>query len=296
MLTEFRRPASDEELRYWLENMVVHHRYRRGEVSEATGLTLAEVDAALHQFELVGKRPAPRAAGDPLRVLPYPGGRHPRIGFFDGAVMPQRDTKFSVFLPWDDASYVVLDIPEAVFSNLGLTYLAHTHIPTIWDLQGERLPRLEWTRHDDGSLESQRVLPNGIAFGARVVPGVEGVRMVLWLRNGTSEKLTGLRVQNCIMLAPARGFAAQSNENKLFQSPYAAVKSAEGNRWIITAWEPVQRCWGNENCPCLHSDPQLPDCPPGETVEAHGWLSFYEGDDVAGELRRIEQIGWRDTR
>ena len=32
------------------------------------------------------------------------------------------------FCPWDDHSHAVLDFPEAVFSNLGLTYLAHTHV------------------------------------------------------------------------------------------------------------------------------------------------------------------------
>ena len=68
-------------------------------------------------------------------MLPYPGGRHPRIGFLEGAIDPQRETKLSVFTPWHDSSYVVADVPEAIWSNLGLTYLAHTHIPTIWTAQ-----------------------------------------------------------------------------------------------------------------------------------------------------------------
>ena len=59
-------------------------------------------------------------------------GRHPRIGFLDGAIRPQRETKISVFTPWDPHSYVVVDVPEAIWSNLGLTYLAHTHIDTVW--------------------------------------------------------------------------------------------------------------------------------------------------------------------
>ena len=40
MLTDFRRPANDADLRDWLENMVVFHRFTPGEVSAATGLTL----------------------------------------------------------------------------------------------------------------------------------------------------------------------------------------------------------------------------------------------------------------
>ncbi len=210
--------------------------------------------------------------------------------------MPQRETKVSVFTPWDPAGYVVIDLPEAIFSNLGLTYLAHTHIPTIWDAQGVTLPRLEWERLPDGALRSERTLPNGIAFGAQVTPSPTEVRMRLWLRNGTAEKLTGLRVQNCVMLAGAPGFAEQSSTNKLFQTPYACARTEAGRRWIITAWDPVHRCWGNDQCPCLHSDPQFPDCPPGETVRVTGWLSFYEGVDPVGELARIEATGWRHEK
>ena len=293
LLTDFRRPANDKDLQAWLENMVMFHRFTPNEVSDATGLTLAEADAAIRKFGLAHKAPPPRQRDDPLRVLPYPGGRHPRIGFLEGAVMPRRETKLSVFTPWDDSSYVVVDLPEAIFSNLGLIYLAHTHVPTYWDSRGITLPRLEWNRRPDSSLESERTLPDGIVFGARVKPGPSEVRMELWLRNGSGEKLTGLRVQNCVMLAGACGFMAQTNANKVFHPPYAAVRSETGKRWIITGWLPIQRCWGNEQCPCLHADPQFPDCPPGQTVRVRGRLSFYEGDDIDRELDRIDQTGWR---
>ncbi len=292
-LANFRRPASDGDLRYWLDNMARFHRFTSAEVTAATGLSVDEVGNALRKFDLRDAHPRKRGVGEPLRVLPYPGGRHPRIGFLEGAIRPQRETKFSVFLPWDDASYVVVDVPEAIFSNLGLTYLAHTHIPTLWDQKGIKLAPLEWKRHDDGRLDSERTLPNGIAFGATVQPSPTEVRMGLWLRNGTTEKLSGLRVQNCIMLKAAAGFAAQTLTNKVFQAPYAAARSDDGRRWIITAWDPVQRCWGNDQCPCFHSDPQFPDCLPGETVRMRGWLSFYEGRDLQAELKRIEATGWR---
>jgi len=59
------------------------------------------------------------------------------------------------------------------------------------------------------------------------------------------------------------------------------------------AWERCVHAWGNENCPCLHSDPQFPDCAPGETARLHGWLSFYEGTDIEAEFERIEKTGWR---
>jgi hypothetical protein len=95
------------------------------------------------------------------------------------------------------------------------------------------------------------------------------------------------------MLKAAHGFNAQTNANKVFQSPYAAVSSRDGQRWIITAWDPCQRCWGNEEVPCLHADPVFPDCPPGKTVRLRGWLSFHEGRDIRAEFQRIEQTHWR---
>jgi len=287
-----RRPANPEELKYWLANMT-RHRFAVEEMTAATGLTAAEVSEGLKQFEIKLPSEVKRQPGDPLTVLPYPGGRHPRIGFLEGAVRPQRETKLSVFTPWDDASYVVADVPEAIWSNLGLTYLAHTHVPTIWNKANVELPPLEWTRHADGTFEIERTLPNGIRFGTRARPAADAVRMEMWLTNGTRETLSDLRVQNCVMLKGAVGFEDQTVDNKLFDAPYAACRSRDGKRWVISAWDPCHRAWSNAPCPCLHSDPKFPDCPPGDTQRLRGWLSFYEGDDIHSELARIEATGWR---
>jgi hypothetical protein len=114
----------------------------------------------------------------------------------------------------------------------------------------------------------------------------------MWLTNGTNDTLTGLRVQNCVMFKGSPEFAALHNDNKVFKSPYAACRSMSGARFVITAWTPCERTWGNINCPCMHSDPQFPDCEPGKTVELHGWLSFYEGDDLPAELKRLDGLNW----
>ncbi len=288
-----RKPGTEAELRYWLQNMVWHHRFSNEEVTAATGFPAGEVEAALKRLNITPENRPPRPAGAPLLVLPYPGGRHPRIGFLDGAVDPQRETKISIFTPWDRNSYVVADVPEAIWSNLGLTYLAHTHVPTVWSRQGIQLEPLEWTRHRDGTLAFERKLPNGIRFGARVVPAAASVGMELWLMNGTDRPLSDLRVQNCVMLKGAAGFQAQTNDNKVLSAPYAAARSAGGDRWVITAWDPCDRPWANPPCPCVHSDPKFPDCPPGETRRLRGWLSFYEGNDLQAERRRIDETGWR---
>lgn len=292
----FRRTSDHEQAKAWLENMVVYHRFSTSEICAATGLPAAEVEQSLADSQF-NDRPFPSLeAGQPLKLLPYPGGRHPRISFLDGAIRPQRETKASVFTPWDDGSYVVVDLPEAIWVNKGsqreLLYLAHTHVPTMWDRQNVELPKIEWTQPDEHTLELVRMLPNQVSFGAKITTHADRVLMDLWIKNGTDATLTGLSSQNCIMLKGAPEFAGLTNENKVFSSPYAACRNKSGDRWIITAWEGCQHAWGNEHCPCMHSDPSFEDCPPGETTRVRGWLSFYEGTDVHAEIKRIKNMAW----
>lgn len=290
-----RPAATDAELRAWLQNMMWHHRYSMAEMSQVTGLDEPQLQTRLKEFR-ISDETRPARSGERLLMLPYPGGRHPRIGFLDGAIEPQRETKLSVFCPWDDHSYVVMDVPEAVWSNLGLTYLAHTHVKTIWDLQNTRLEPQEWEITDAGDYRLHRELPNGIAFTTVATAMKDHIAMTMTLKNGTDKPLSDLRVQNCVMLKGAEGFDLQTNENKQFTNGYAVAGSADGTRWIISGWDPIHRAWGNAPCPCLHSDPKFPDCAPGETQVLHGWLSFYQGTDIAAELDRIESTQWRHPR
>ena len=157
---------------------------------------------------------------------------------------------------------MVVDVPEAVFSNLGLTYLAHTHIPTIWDDNATDLPRLEWKQNEQ-CLSVTRMLPNGIVFDSEVTPQANGALMQLRLKNGTDATLTGLRVQVCTMLKGAIGFNVQEELAKEGSTPFVAVRGESTDRWIITAWRPTNRVWTNPPVPCVHSDPIFPDCNPG---------------------------------
>jgi hypothetical protein len=295
-----RRAKSALELRYWLENALVYHRFAPAEVGAALGRTAEEVAHAVNQLGINPNRRPHWKPGDPLRVLPYPGGRHPRIGFRDGAIRPQRETKASVFAPWADSGYAVADVPEAVwFEPAGkpeLMYLAHTDIPTFWDKQQVALDRLEWTRNQDGSLSLERILPNNVTLTSKVIPDKDAVRMQFGVINGTAGKLTGLRVQMCVMLAGLTGFEKPTNENKLFAPPFAACRDATGRRWVIIGWERCGRAWGNPACPCLHADPVVEDCPPGQSKSVRGWLSFYEGADIDAELRRLRKIAFEAVR
>ncbi|MCP5539349.1 MAG: hypothetical protein H7A53_02390 [Akkermansiaceae bacterium] len=297
--TPGRKPKNAEDLATWLARMKAHA-FSRAEMAAATGLGENELPAP----ESIAATKFPT---DRLAVLPYPGGRHPRIGFLDGAVNPQRETKMSVFLPWNEKHYIVADVPEAIWwdrkapetaerGNRELLYLAHTHIPTYWDRQSVALEPLEWSPDGNGGWVMERRLPNGVTFGTRIVPLSSHVAMEQWIVNGTGMLLTGLRVQNCVMLKGAPEFAAQTDTDKVYSPPYAACRDESGKRWVIVAWSDCQRAWGNTQCPCLHSDPRFPDCPPGGTSRLRGWLSFYEGDAIEAEFQRIEGTGWRNRQ
>jgi hypothetical protein len=287
--------ASRADLGYWLENTLRYHRYTLSEAAEVCGLSEIEVERKAADF---GLYPPPPISNAPqrVRVLPYPGGRHPRSGFLEGAINPMRGTKASIFLPWDPTSYVVVDLPEAIFSNLGLIFLANTHIPTIWNDQNMVFENIDWNRGPDGGLSYQRTLPNGIVFGASIQPVEQHVEMEVWLRNFSGQNLTGLemqrglRTQVCVMLKGAPEFNSQTSDNKTFRSPVAAVRSDKGSRWILTAWEHCGHVWGNPPVPCLHSDPELPECPFGKTVRARGRLWSYEGTEIGRELDRAGMI------
>lgn len=291
------RPASnDDDLKYWLTNAMVHHRFTAAEAGAALGLTADEVQAAAKRLKVEVSQLAIKS-GSVVRVLPYPGGRHPRIGFRDGAIRPQRETKASVFAPWDGGGYAVADVPEAVWhtsegGKAELLYLAHTHVPTMWDRQKVALDPLEWKRESDGSLSLERILPNKVTMTSRIQPGQDGVRMEFRVTNATDKVLGGLRVQMCVMLAGLKDFEQRTNDNKTLAPPFAACHDSSGTKWIITGWERCGRAWANPPCPCIHADPVVEDCPPGESRGVRGWLSFYEGKDIQQELKRLATVAF----
>ncbi len=276
-------PADGLSQQEWLRNMIVDHQMNAEEIRRATGASREEALKWIHSF--AGEVPNKSSV---LKVLPYPGGRHPRRGFLEGAIDPQRESKVSVFAPWENGGYVVVDVPEAIFSNLGLTYLAHTHIPTIWDEQSKELSKLEWRKTSSGLLV-ERTLPNGIVFRSNVTPHTDSVAMEMELTNGTDAPLSGLRAQVCVMLAGATGFSDQIARTHWIDNSFVAVAGDDPRRWIITSWQPIQRAWTNPPVPCIHSDPIFPDCAPAQTVRVQGKLWFYEGDNVQQRIAELKK-------
>jgi len=283
--------ATRADLKFWLENMLLHHGYSFEEAAGVAGwdvMTLQQIaQAAAIDRESLGRAQAPG-----LKLLPYPGGRHPRIGFLDGAIAPQRGTKASIFPPWEDGGYAVLDVPEAIWHEKDLIYLAHTHIPTFWDRSNQRIENIDWTRTGTG-LTLERTLPDNVSFGVNLTTGGAAVDIELWLHNGTDAALTGLRAQVCLMLKELKGFEAQSNDNKTFEDPVTTAGNADGTRWVLIAFDQIDRCWGNAKCPCAHSDPKLPDAAPGDRQIARGRIWFYEGTDI--ESQKAQARDWANS-
>ncbi len=289
-----RPPRSKEELRRWLHWAVHYYHFTPVEIGAALGMSEGEVRAAIAELgvdELSGG-PTDRR----LVVLPYPGGRHPRAGFFEGAIRPRRDTKLGVFPPWEQGGYVVVDLPEAVWAGGELIYLAHTHIPTRWDRLGLTVPRTDWQLQPDGRLLLDQQLPEELAIRVQVRPLRDAVQMQISIRNGSHRPLRQLRAQVCVMLAEAAGFGRQGGENKSRMDGFAVCSDTRSMppRHIVTAWRPLHRVWYQPLVPCIHADPRFPDCPPGQTVTARGILRFVEGKVTENTLLRLrKRLGTR---
>jgi peptidoglycan/xylan/chitin deacetylase (PgdA/CDA1 family) len=214
------------------------------------------------------ERPLPLLTGRQTRLAPFPAHEHPRAGFFEGAIAPLRGTKAMAFLPWDPDAYVVIDLPEAIFAGRDLLFLAHTHIPSVWDLQNRVLPDRDWKRDGD-ALVSTWELPSILDFSMQIRPAENNaLDMELRVHNKSGEPLTNLRSQVCVMLKRAKGFAGQPQFEKTI------ARAQIGPHVLAVEWQNCQRTWGNPRCPCIHSDPALPDCRPGDTVTANGRLWF----------------------
>ncbi|MEL0096280.1 MAG: polysaccharide deacetylase family protein [Planctomycetaceae bacterium] len=281
---EFRVPANRRELMSWASNMK-RHGFTVAESRMVTGLDAATMQRALQRARV------PSAPQNKLEVMMYPGGRHPRLGFRDGEYRPRRETKVSVFSPWERDDYLVVDIPEAIWNmtpnGRELLFLAHEDIPTMWDRLETTVPFSEW-ENVEGGYECRIKLPNGVVIRTTVLPQASSVELEMEIINKSSEVLTGLYTQNCIMLARMKGFNRQSLAHRRSAGFFTACGNEDETKWVIYSWEKVKRDWGNIHCPCIHSDPQFDDLEPGASQTIRGWISFYEGRNVESEMMRLQ--------
>ncbi len=67
-----------------------------------------------------------------------------------------------------------------------------------------------------------------------------------------------------------------------------AITSEDGNYVFAMAWPSARSILSNAEIPCVHADPVLPDCPPGQRVHRRGKLYLFEGslDDLTTRVNR----------
>jgi len=245
-----------------------------------------------------------------MRVAPYRGG-HPRATRRQTCVDPRNDHKLRVELPWPDAGYVVVDLPEVLFAGRSRLFMAHTNARDPGTRRFAALPNVRWKRYRDGRMNYYRELPGGVAFSALAIPQRGYVDLAFSVINHSKVDLSGVRAQVCVLLKGAPGFSARTRDNaycvvrdrlvpvstavrresgsgryglrfsgrrRHADAPLAAVRSEDGRRWIVTVWEPCFALPVNSANPCIHSDPKLGDCPRGEQVTVRGRLYFVEGN------------------
>ncbi len=212
--------------------------------------------------------------------------------------------------PWPSQDYLWLDFPEAIFTDSGLLYLSHVNpdFPVVFP----DLPRIAW-QHDGPALSFTRSLPNGVKFGGSLVANSDTtVGLELFIENGSSEPLTGIRLQTCVYLRAIKEFADFTVANKFVH--------IAGNGWVdfeqaqsfpetgqyrlgfrgegppIADWPVfvtvsnlaprlVAMSWygasasiiSNPKHPCMHVDPVFPDLAPTQRETIRGELIFFEG-------------------
>lgn len=78
---------------------------------------------------------------------------------------------------------------------------------------------------------------------------------------GTGGMAPHSKLEGCWYCCPERG-----------DYPVIATTAPDGQRVIALSWERGVSLMSNGWIPCLHCDPQWPDCPPGQTVRLRGRL------------------------
>lgn len=207
------------------------------------------------------------------RPLPYPGGRHPRRGFRDGARDPRRETKLLFGIP-DLPGYLVLDLPEAIWSDEELILLAHRHVPTRWDRRGEQEAFTPWRISRDGArAANDHHLPDGSTVSAEATRSSDSqIDLLLRVSNGSDREFVNVWAQTCLILAWTEQQPHERQEVDLSVDT-ASLRLRDGRR-LEFIWERTHRTWQNPPVPCMHSDPFLGSCAPGDSVTVHGSLTL----------------------
>jgi len=211
---------------------------------------------------------------------------------------------------WPSQDYIWIDLPEAIFTRQGLLYLSHVN-PRVQPVVFPDPPAVAWKRIP-GGIGYERVLPNKVAFGAKVTAGEGVADLELFIRNGSDGPLNDITLQTCFFLRAITEFGAYTADNKyvhvsgagwvpfaearkrndetgkyrlgwrsgpkIADLPIMVTRSAAADQLIACTWgKHTHSLVTNPNHPCMHADPFLPDLPPGASATIRGKLIFFEG-------------------
>jgi acetyl esterase/lipase len=212
---------------------------------------------------------------------------------------------------WPSRDYVWLDFPEAIFVESELIFLGHAS--PVFMARFRDLPKVEW-QNIPGGIAHERVLPNGLKFGASAVKNHDstGAELKLYIENGTKDKLKDIKLQTCAYLRALKEFTDFTADNKFVhlrelgwqqfeEEPSSDYKSgrfrvgwragpasadlpvmvtlsnAQQRLVALTWYDNTYSLVSNPQHPCMHADPFFPDLEPGQRVEIRGELLFFEG-------------------
>ncbi len=115
--------------------------------------------------------------------------------------------------------------------------------------------------------------------------------MECWIRNGSPVALKNMRAQVCVMFKGAPAFAAQTNDNKVLESPRTIIKA--GGHTILTEWEVLPARVGQSALPVHALGPALPRLRPRRNRPSH-WTSLVR---IAGfRIERCSDVAFFNRR
>ena len=211
---------------------------------------------------------------------------------------PTGSQRSASFHPGKKRGYVVVDVPEAIWSGprpSTRTALLGSYTRTHQMGQAGNFPGTAGMEasHRWNVFSCTRTLPNQVKFGARVQPTANALQMELWITNGTDKTLTGtgctkLRdAQICTRFQPVDNREQPAVES-LCSPPQSSGQSLADSLPGSTAYDPgVIR-----SAPVCTATRSFPIANLEKPSNSKAGSLFTKGPILKKKFERIRQLGW----
>lgn len=277
------RPLKSNSRDQWLDNMIIDHRYTAHEIHNATRMS---VD---HAEQEIATRASPDRTYSDVRTRPYPGGRYLGIGGRHDQAVPPRNLLMSVFAPWADGGYAVVELPRSL--AVGNTSLIDTTSETV--TTRVRSKTREWQNIGSG-WEALHQLDDGSSLHALVTPSARGALFRLSHNAPANADSTGedLTLTTVVQLQAVDGLNLRERLHRVERPPLVAFRGERSDRWLITGWQDLREITELSYQPSLSIIADMTDQDADEVGSkvTIGGLWFYEGEDVGQALAACERL------